>query len=747
MKKLKALITDRPLGTSCGVLMLFTALLLFAQGSVKICVFFIGLLCFTLFLILSRKLQRLQKAFAVLAVLAALGATAAASSFLCYDLYDKKVEKLASSNAEVRLEGYAEEAVYESDYGNCYLLHVDKLNGKRMLGVKILVLFSLEESPALFKKLDTSGTLILPESTDPSFDSRSYYRTKGVFAQLVPDEVTVTEQRSLTLSYPLHLLKDGIKDHIQRYLSDESAALVRAVLIGDKSDLSPQLKRDFKTLGISHLLAVSGLHLSVLFGLWTFLLLKLRIPLKVRSIILLLPLFLFCALCSFSLSVVRAGLMLSVFLLSKIVNEDNDSKTSLLFAGGVIVLVSPYAIMDTGFLLSFFATFGILTASPLLMRKRLKERAPKKLLRTVFNSLIVSLGAQIAVLPILYQTFGSISILSPIATLLFAPLISALLYLAPLAMLLFFVPLLSDLLFFLLERLCDFTASFSSIAVYVKDGLVSTARPLLWIPLLLLILFTLLFLFCEKKKPWAILLCAGYLATCALCFFLPYTDPPAIITETSNKNDLMILYEGGESLVVDLSDGSKKAMSFSLALLNEKTGDVTPDCFFLTHYHQRHLNTFTHLCQNYYPERLYLTSPINQKERTIYDGLIRIAKEHRVKVIILKKDQELSFGDLTVAEFSRAYLKRSTHPILSFEVLGGCHDFTYLSSSGADDGRLIQTNCVYLGIHGPVVKVPLSKSFQSEHRILVASRELGERYELSTVLPASSSKGCCPFCE
>ena len=146
--------------------------------------------------------------------------------------------------------------------------------------------------------------------TDPSFDSVQYYESKGIFAQFSKSSYTESDERAFTPAYPLYLLKKEVNDHIENLLSDRAASMVNALLLGDKSGLSASVRRDFQTLGLSHLLAVSGMHLAVLFGSWSFLLIKLRIPLKARSLILFPLTLLFCALCSFSLSVMRAAIML-----------------------------------------------------------------------------------------------------------------------------------------------------------------------------------------------------------------------------------------------------------------------------------------------------------------------------------------------------------------------------------------------------------------------------------------------------
>lgn len=352
----------------------------------------------------------------------------------------------------------------------------------------------------------------------------------------------------------------------------------------------------------------------------------------------------------------------------------------------------------------------------------------RRLGRTIYNALALSFAAQIAVLPVAYLSFGSISVFSPVATLIFSPLFSALLYLAPITLLFSFVPLLSDLLSLVSDSLCALMEWGAHFARYVKEGLVSTNRPLTFLLLVILILLALLFLFSDHKKRFALLLGTGYLLFCALCIALPLFDPPQCLTDVNGKNDLMVLYDGGQSLLLDLSDGSKKNLRLSLQMLLEETGDLNPDALLLTHYHQRHLAAFEELCREYYPKRLYLSAPVNEREEGICENLCLIAQEHGVKVTVLEKNDDLQMGDVRIQRSVHEYLDRSTHPVLSFTVKIKDGAFTYLSSSAPEISGIQAEERVYLGVHGPVIKKPLDPLFQRRHVLLFATAQTAEKY-------------------
>lgn len=211
----------------------------------------------------------------------------------------------------------------------------------------------------------------LPEETAGGFPLRQYRFSEGIFLQ---GEVREAENFEITgHSYGpgarISLFRECIASLSDRRLSSDGSALLRALLLGDRTTLPDAVRRDFKTLGISHLLAVSGLHLAVLCGMLSFLLQRLRLPKKLQLPLLALFCLFFMALCGFSGSVCRAGVMYLSALAAPLFKTRGDGITGLFAGGFLILLLSPWRLFDTGLQLSFLAVLGILTLGSLLLKK------------------------------------------------------------------------------------------------------------------------------------------------------------------------------------------------------------------------------------------------------------------------------------------------------------------------------------------------------------------------------------------
>lgn len=136
-------------------------------------------------------------------------------------------------------------------------------------------------------------------------------------------------------------------------------AILKGLLIGDKSDFDDEMYNKFSNAGISHIVAVSGLHLSLLFSSLMTLLGALR---KKRKLVLLITLpfiILFVSASGFTPSVLRAMIMLIIMMLSAVLSEDYDPVTSLFTAFGILIAISPYSIFSKSLVMSFSATLGI----------------------------------------------------------------------------------------------------------------------------------------------------------------------------------------------------------------------------------------------------------------------------------------------------------------------------------------------------------------------------------------------------
>lgn len=204
-------------------------------------------------------------------------------------------------------------------------------------------------------------------------------------------------------------------------LPEPQAGLGAAMLIGLRDLVARDVSDDFRTAGLSHVVAISGWHIALL-GAVVGALLR-GIGRRRRSALVLAAIVSYSILAGGSPSVIRAAVMASVVLLARESGRRGQASAALGLAVGGILLVEPETVADVGFQLSVAATAGLLRwASPLQawLRRRMPSATPGWLL----EALAVSLAAQAATLPLVLLHFGRLSLVAPLANLLVAPIVA-----------------------------------------------------------------------------------------------------------------------------------------------------------------------------------------------------------------------------------------------------------------------------------------------------------------------------------
>ena len=213
-------------------------------------------------------------------------------------------------------------------------------------------------------------------------------------------------------------------------LSDDQYAVVAAMALGDKSSLTRDLKETYSMTGASHILALSGLHLGIIYALLSLLVVGRRWQM-ITQVAIILSIWAFVFLTGMSTSVVRSAIMLTVYALLAIGHRQKMSVNTLAFTAIVMLLVSPQALYDVGFQMSFMAVFSILLFTPLFYRPFSAEYLmTHRIIRWLWGMVAVSIAAQIGVAPLIAYYFGRFSCFFLLTNFIVIPATTLILYLS-----------------------------------------------------------------------------------------------------------------------------------------------------------------------------------------------------------------------------------------------------------------------------------------------------------------------------
>ncbi len=244
----------------------------------------------------------------------------------------------------------------------------------------------------------------------------SSYVSEGIkyFSTVLAEEIAVISN-SPTLFDKTNLF---IRDTLKAGLDKEQFAIAYGLLCGNADFMEAETLTDFRNAGVAHVFAVSGLHIGFLVVILRFLLDKLRVNKLLSFFITFSILFFYSGVCGFTSSSIRALIMASVLLGSKLLGEKYDGLSSICLSAIIILLINPVQLFCVGFQLSFMVVIFI----NLLSRNvsKLFKFLPIK----IANLLGVAISAQIASIPICAYAFKQVSLISVLSNVIFVPLVS-----------------------------------------------------------------------------------------------------------------------------------------------------------------------------------------------------------------------------------------------------------------------------------------------------------------------------------
>lgn len=549
-----------------AMLLAVAATFLYLLGSRSVFIFSGALVALTVLLWLLRRHVGLD----LKSTLVLLSAALISVSFVFHGIRkDKTVDLLASKRATVECV-----VMEEPNRFDTYSEFEVRISGNRD-GVKIPenVKFSLKIQNTAAASSAEVGDIILADvrfQTIKNESAKNYYY-RGMYlsawcgsAEIIGHKTSVYEAFVAVRKY--------VRGTLNKYLSGDSSALMNGLLLGDKTQFSDELYYDFKACGLSHIVAISGLHINII-SLTLYALLSKFAGKRKAAGFMFIPLGFIVAVTGFTPSAIRAGIMFCVFLLGKILLKNSDALNSLGVAIAAMLAVNPYYIASISFQLSCAATAGIIIAGPFAdevakkVSKRINRKLPKRVVRSAVSLSVLSVAANLLTLPFTALHFGFVSVVSPIVSVLVTPAATYLLMLGVTAVALSVIPFigcyLAATLLFLADILTDYVAVIAKLGAGIPFSYVLVDYQIIYLCVGGILCFTALWLLLGRiggKRTVALasaaLLVAGITANTlsglhSVVLTVPNTETPCAIFVKDGKCAVLGLDYGNEEAVLN----------------------------------------------------------------------------------------------------------------------------------------------------------------------------------------------------
>lgn len=269
-------------------------------------------------------------------------------------------------------------------------------------------------------EITIKGQVNTPESSN-DFNYKKYLSRFNIYSLAYhPKIFKLSEQnRGGTFKKTIFKSKNKIKETIELGLPEPESSLAKAIIVGDKKGIPDELRDNFSKAGLSHIVAISGMHIGILTGIIMWLFLIIGLTRKSAFYLSVLFLIIYITLVGAPASAVRAGIMGFLVLLALNIGRLSKIINSLAFTAVILLVINPKLLRDDiGFQLSFLAIIGIIYFYPLLNKITDRFSKENKFLKAIFGIINVSLSAQVFTTPIIFLNFHTISVISPISNLL-----------------------------------------------------------------------------------------------------------------------------------------------------------------------------------------------------------------------------------------------------------------------------------------------------------------------------------------
>lgn len=521
-------------------------------------------------------------------------------------------------------------------------------------------------------------TLRFSSATRVSDVSTDVFTSRGIFLRAYSQDVPVrTGRYSLSVVYFPKYIAKAIRESVDNVFPSDVSHLMKALLTGDKSDLSDdtELSIAMGVSGIMHIVSVSGMHVAFLVGFVS----TMSGGRRRRTAAVAIPLILiFIPMAGAKASVVRAGFMQIALLTAPMLKRENDAITSMSAVLMALLVFNPLSAGGVGLQLSFAAMAGIILITPRMsdfLSMRIKSGKPvlKQVLRTVVSSLASTTGALVFSVPLVAVHFGYVSLISPITNLLTLPVMSLCftfgyavsilgMILQPLGTAAAWVLSWAMRYVILIVKLL---AGIPNAAVYTQGNFVA------WWLFAAYVVFFICWLGRGKRGFRPVLpLSLSVIMLCSTIFVMSVRVDRHLGMLTAidvGQGQSIVLMAGRSTVVIDCGGDYGAGESTSAYLLSNGRRKV--DLLVLTHLHSDHVNGVVELMTRVKVATLAIPAEVDDEDEYLPE-IVAAAEKYGVELIYISSDILLqsSYADIMATQPVGAATENESGTVVSINV-------------------------------------------------------------------------------
>ena len=573
-----------------------------------------------------------------------LGAAFGISYFNVYDLTVlQNVRKMDGKTETTSIE--VADYSYQTDYGSAFDGRI--VLGNRSYKVRVYVNTNKELIPGD----NIAGEFRFRINLNNDEDWLNY-AGKGIYLTAYQnDDLAEPEHFQRKLSHYPAIWRNNLKNMIRQVFPADTESFARALLLGDTTGIDYETNTALKVSGIRHVIAVSGLHVSIAFGLIYLLAGKKRL---ITALIGIPAVITFAAVSGFTPSVTRAGIMQILMMLALLFDKEYDPPTALAFAVLVMLIANPLTIGSVSFQLSVACMIGIFLFADRIYNWLISSpyfgNGKRKLSTWICGSISITLSTLVTTTPLTAYYFGTVSLIGVATNLLTLWAIAVIFYGIMLVCVLGWVFLpLAQVIGGILSWLIRYVTAAATIMASVPMGAVYTKSVYIVVWLIFAYVLLTIYLLIRRKPAmlFAGLVLSGLFAAVALSWVEPLTGECRVTMLDVGQGQAILLQSEGKNFLVDCGGDYEEGAADITAETLLSQGIYKLDGIILTHYDRDHAGGVPHLLTRIATENLFL--PYAEDTNNVGGALQRVSD---ADIHCVKADMKISYGNAEITIFA-----------------------------------------------------------------------------------------------
>ena len=596
----------------------------------------------------------------------------------------KNIEYEKSFKDEEILEGTAVVLSQKEEKDYNYTYKIKLLEGKNKNKCLYLKIDKKQEENLEYgDKIFITGEFQEPQGmrNEGGFNYKEYLKSLNIYGSVKAKNIKVIEQNkgNIFMNFT-YKISDEIKENIEEFMGEKYSGLLIGLLLGDSSKIDENMEENFKITSLTHILAVSGAQVSyIIVAMYS--LLKRKIGIQKTRVVIIASLIFYTALTGFSPSIVRAGIMGIILMISGLVFRKNDIINSIAISLFFMLVYNPFLLENVGLQLSYLGTIGIIGFNKTIIlilkniqirNKKWKYKINRKLILLISKIkeiLAVTMSASLAVVPVMIYHFNLFGTYFLITNLFASIIIGPITLLGTLLVIISFisiniVKILSYILKFLIDILL-FISSFSKLPIS-KIYIPTPTIPFIIITYLLLIISLVIYkVFHERNPNTTILRVRNLLAlvkykfkqnrddvikkiviisiVISLCIIFIPRDLKINFVDVGQGDSTFIITPKNETILID--GGGSNTGSFDVGentllpyVLDKGYNKI--DLMIISHFDSDHVGGLLTILEEIKVEKVLIAKQEEQSEN--YKRFLNIVKEKNIPVIVGKRGDKIN---------------------------------------------------------------------------------------------------------